>query len=103
MVPMSDIGEDEVRAAGLDDWTVCDGELRATFATGDFATGLRLVAALGERAEAANHHPDVTLTYPSVSLSLLSHDVGHLTQRDLDLAREVSAEAARLGVAAQRD
>ena len=71
-----------------------DGEtLTARFATGDFATGLELVGRIGASAEEANHHPDLTLTYPEVTVTLSSHDVGGITSRDLDLARRSSAGA----------
>lgn len=89
----------EIADAALADWQL-DGEtLTARFATGDFATGLDLVDRIGADAERANHHPDITLTYPEVMVTLSSHDVGGVTRRDLDLARLISEHAARLGVA----
>jgi 4a-hydroxytetrahydrobiopterin dehydratase len=89
---------DDVVAAGLDDWRMLAQAIHARFTTGDFATGLRLVAAIGAAAEEVNHHPDVTLTYPKVDVSLMSHDAGWVTQRDLDLARTISDLARDLGV-----
>lgn len=81
-----------------------DGEtLTARFATGDFATGLELVDRIGASAEEANHHPDLTLTYPEVTVTLSSHDVGGLTSRDLDLARRAGEHAAALDVAPAAD
>ncbi|MBS42929.1 MAG: 4a-hydroxytetrahydrobiopterin dehydratase [Nocardioides sp.] len=91
----------EVDAAGLDDWRPMLGPIMARFATGDFATGLRLVQAIAEAAEAADHHPDVTLTYPRVDVRLVSHDVGGPTMRDVRLATTISGLAADLGVAAE--
>jgi 4a-hydroxytetrahydrobiopterin dehydratase len=90
----------EVEAAGLTDWRQLFEALRTRFLTGDFATGLTLVNRIGELAEAAGHHPDVDLRYPHVNVTLCSHDVFGVTSRDLDLAREISAAAAELGVAA---
>jgi 4a-hydroxytetrahydrobiopterin dehydratase len=84
----------EILDAGLDDWRKLAQALHARFRTRDFATGLAFVTAVTEAAELADHHPDVTLTYPHVDLRLISHDVGRLTQRDLDLARRIS-EIAR--------
>lgn len=89
---------DDVVAAGLDDWRMLAQAIHARFTTGDFATGLRLVEAIGAAAEAVNHHPDVTLTYPKVDVTLVSHDAGCVTQRDLDLARTISDLARDLGV-----
>ncbi|MDN5899497.1 MAG: 4a-hydroxytetrahydrobiopterin dehydratase [Brachybacterium sp.] len=89
----------EIADAALNGWRQ-DGEtLTARFATGDFATGLDLVNRIGASAEEANHHPDLTLTYPEVTVTLSSHDVGGITRRDLDLARRTSEHAAALDVA----
>jgi 4a-hydroxytetrahydrobiopterin dehydratase len=90
----------EVEAAGLSDWRQLFEALRTRFLTGDFATGLALTSRIGELAEAANHHPDVDLRYPHVNVTLFSHDVFGVTSRDVDLARQISAAAADLGVTA---
>src|SRR5690349_5084355 len=91
---------DQVLAAGLEDWRKLAQALHARFRTGSFTAGLDLVTAITEAAERADHHPDVTLTYPSVDVRLMSHDVGAVTQRDVDLAREISAIARERGIAA---
>lgn len=95
---MSDaITESEFRTApNTQDWEVQDGVAAVEFATGDFATGLRLVNALGEVAEEANHHPDIVLTYPSVTVRLTSHDIGGLSYRDAHLAGRFSEVAAAI-------
>lgn len=101
MDPKAKLSGDQVAELGLADWEPIYHELEARFRTGDFATGLRLVERIGEAAEAMNHHPDVTLTYPAVHVRLTSHDAGGVTQRDVDLAGRISAFAAELGVTAE--
>lgn len=91
----------QILDAGLDDWRKLASALHARFCTGDFSTGLALVAAVGRAAEEAGHHPDVTLTYPFVDLRLLSHDTGGVTARDVALARRISEIAREQGVAAE--
>lgn len=98
--PKQTLTTDEVRESGLEDWRQIMDVLRARFRTGDFATGLKLVDRIGEAAEAADHHPDITLTYPEVIVSLSSHDVRGITSRDIDLARQISGFAAELGATA---
>lgn len=98
--PKTKLSATQVREAGLDDWRQILGRIKARFRTGDFATGLALVNKIGESAEAANHHPDVSLSYGEVIVTLSSHDVGGLTSRDLDLARQISAHARDLGATA---
>jgi 4a-hydroxytetrahydrobiopterin dehydratase len=90
----------DVEAADLPDWRRLFDTLRARYRTGDFATGLQLVTRIGELAEAANHHPDVDLRYPTVAVVLWSHDAGGVTSRDVELARQISQMAADLGVEA---
>jgi 4a-hydroxytetrahydrobiopterin dehydratase len=85
----------------LDDWRILYSTLHARFETGDFATGLRLVAAIGEAAGAADHHPDVDLSYGRVDVRTRSHDVGGVTARDVRLARRISDVAADLGATAR--
>jgi 4a-hydroxytetrahydrobiopterin dehydratase len=95
------LSEDDVAAERLVAWSydaTDGGSLTATFATGDFATGLALTNKIGEVAEAANHHPDLTLTYPTLGVLLTSHDVGGVTARDIRMARSITEHAAGLGV-----
>lgn len=91
---------DVVAEEGLDDWRYFLTRLHARFRTGSFVKGLELVTRITEAAEAANHHPDVVLTYPRVDVDLTSHDVGGVTSRDVDLGRTISAIAAELGAEA---
>lgn len=91
---MEKLTNQQIFDARLGDWRKLAQGLHARFLTGDFVTGLRLVTAVAEAAERANHHPDVTLTYPFVDVKLLSHDVSEVTQQDMDLAAQIS-EIAR--------
>jgi 4a-hydroxytetrahydrobiopterin dehydratase len=90
---MDKLTSTQILDAGLDDWRQLAQGIHARFRTGSFTAGLRFVTAVTEAAEAANHHPDVTLTYPYVDLKLISHDAGALTSRDVDLARTISSIA----------
>ena len=89
-------------AEGVADWHATSAGATARFRTGSFAAGVELVDAIGELADAADHHPDVDLRYGHVAVRLVSHDVGGLSARDLALARQVSAAAHELDVPADR-
>jgi 4a-hydroxytetrahydrobiopterin dehydratase len=95
------LGGQDVEAELLADWRIMFGALHARFATGDFATGLRLVDGIGAEAEEQDHHPDLDLRYPHLDVRLSSHDVGGVTQRDVRLARRISDLAAGLGTTAR--
>jgi 4a-hydroxytetrahydrobiopterin dehydratase len=90
----------EIHDASLDGWRKVLDRLVVRFETGDFNTGAALVTKIADAADAANHHPDVDLRYPHLTVSLKSHDVDAITQRDLRLARRISELAAEAGVSA---
>ncbi|MCW2826408.1 MAG: hypothetical protein JWQ67_24 [Marmoricola sp.] len=90
----------EIAESGLEGWRKVLDRLVVRYETGDFNTGAALVTRIAEAADAANHHPDVDLRYPHVTVSLKSHDVGAITARDIRLARGISAIAAEAGVSA---
>jgi 4a-hydroxytetrahydrobiopterin dehydratase len=97
---MSILSTEQILDAGLDDWRKLAQALHARFLTHDFATGVALVSAIGDLAEKAGHHPDVTLSYPHVDVKLMSHDASGVTERDIDLARGISALAGDRGILA---
>jgi 4a-hydroxytetrahydrobiopterin dehydratase len=89
-------------AVGFDDWRVLlffNGAC-TYYRTGSFAKGLALVNAIGEVAEAADHHPDVDLRIEGVTVRLKSFDVGWLTERDVRMATKISALAREQGLKA---
>lgn len=87
----------------LADWRVVVGTLQSRFVTGKggFALGAQLASRIAEKADELNHHPDVDLRYPHVTVTTVSHDVGALTDRDRQLAIAISAIAAELGLKAR--
>ena len=56
-----------------------------------FPRALAFINRVGELAEAADHHPDIFNSWATVRLSLTTHDVGGLTDRDFDLAKRIDA------------
>lgn len=88
-------------SAGVDDWRALAHGVSAHFRTGSFATGVRLVDAIGNLADAANHHPDVDLRYAGVTVRLVTHQLGGLSTRDVELAQQISDAARELGVSAE--
>lgn len=72
-------------------WVVEGGMIVRTFALKDFTAALTFVGACGYLAEAAGHHPDITINYNRVKLALVTHDAGGLTERDFALAAHINA------------
>ncbi|BAU94866.1 pterin-4a-carbinolamine dehydratase [Corynebacterium suranareeae] len=82
-------------------WSSENAKLTAHFNTENFATGLKFVNLIGASAEEANHHPDILLTYGFVEITLTSHDVGEITDRDVSLANIIDAHAKALEISAK--
>lgn len=97
---MATLSTREILDTDLPDWRPVGGALRTRFLTKGFTAGMELLQAITPVAEAANHHPDVTLTWPHVDIALVTHDEGGLTQKDIDLARAISDIAKGHGVPA---
>jgi 4a-hydroxytetrahydrobiopterin dehydratase len=75
----------------LPEWKLEGKEIVRHYQFPDFAAAMAFVNRVAEKAEAANHHPDIDIRYNKVRLALISHDQGGLTQRDMKLARTLDS------------
>src|SRR5437867_11904550 len=84
---------------GVEDWRVVGECACVYFRTGSFAAGARLVNAISELAGLDDHHPNVDLRYDGVIVRLITvaPDYFGLSERDLELARQIFATASTLG------
>lgn len=85
-------------SAAAPHWRLLESRLHAVFRTGTFAAGVRFIDEVARLADAADHHPDVDLRYTTVHVSLISHDVGRVTERDISLAERITELAADQGI-----
>ena len=72
-------------------WRIDDDVLHLTVELPSFAAALGFVVSVGALAEARDHHPDIDLRFRTVRLVLSTHDVGALTELDVDLALAISS------------
>ena len=77
------------RLQALPGWYFEDGWIRRVYKTDGWPTTLMLVNAIGYLAEAAYHHPDLSVTWARVTVKLSTHSAGGITQKDFDLARQI--------------
>ncbi len=68
--------------------TVNEHHLEKEYRFSDFREALAFVNRLGEAAERAGHHPDIFLTWGKVKVTLWTHSVGGLSEKDFALAAE---------------
>jgi 4a-hydroxytetrahydrobiopterin dehydratase len=84
--------EDEITAklaAELPGWYLENGWIRRYYKTDGWPTTLMLVNTLGYLAEAAAHHPDLTVSWAKLWVKLQTHDHGGVTDKDFELAKKI--------------
>jgi len=65
------------------------GRLNKVFTFKNYRQGFAFVSQVAMLAEKKNHHPEIILDYGKVTISLISHDVQKITERDLELATQI--------------
>lgn len=88
---MALLNDPEIRARldQLPGWTREGDVIRKTFTLDSFPAAIEFVRRIADRAEAADHHPDIDIRYDRVACALSTHSEGGLTVKDFDLAREI--------------
>ncbi len=83
---------DEVQARlgrDLPAWKLDRGAICRSYRTHGWKGTLMVVNTIGHLAEAAWHHPDLAVSYPSVEVRLSTHDAGGITEKDFALAAKI--------------
>ncbi len=84
-------GDDLSRAvAALPGWSLENGKLHREFRFPDFVRAFGFMSAVALVAESRNHHPEWSNVYGRVSVDLVTHDAGGVTEADLALARAMN-------------
>jgi 4a-hydroxytetrahydrobiopterin dehydratase len=76
---------------GLTGWYLEDGWIRRKYTTDGWPTTLMLVNAIGYLAEAADHHPDLSVSWAKVWVKLQTHSAGGITDKDFALAEKIES------------
>ena len=77
----------------LPTWRHVEGALEREYQTDGWPTTLMLVNAIGFVAEAADHHPDLAVSWSKVVVRLWTHSAGGVTASDVELARLIEQTA----------
>ena len=76
--------------ATLNGWQHNGTAIQRIFRFPDFKAAMQFVNKVAETAERANHHPDIDIRYNTVTMALVSHDSGGVTQRDVRMASTIN-------------
>jgi 4a-hydroxytetrahydrobiopterin dehydratase len=73
----------------LPHWYFEDGWIRRKYKTSGWKATLMVVNTVGHLAEAAWHHPDLTVSYAFVTVKLMNHEAKGITEKDFELAHKI--------------
>jgi 4a-hydroxytetrahydrobiopterin dehydratase len=90
---MALLSESEINSKldGLSGWEHSGDAITKQFACGDFVGSVKFVGTLVEPAEAMNHHPDLAISWDTVTVTISSHSEGGLTAADFELAAKIDS------------
>jgi 4a-hydroxytetrahydrobiopterin dehydratase len=71
------------------DWIENEGRITKDYYFDDYKSALNFVNKIGELAESLGHHPDITFGWGYVHVSLYTHDVAKISNKDWKLAEAI--------------
>ena len=83
------LGEITAKLEELSNWGLNNNMITKQFEFQNFSEALNFVNQIGAIAEELNHHPDITIRYNIVTLTLTTHSSGELTEKDFDAAKAI--------------
>lgn len=81
--------EIEERLAQMQGWTFADGSITKSFKFKDFKDAFTTMTRIAFECEKMNHHPDWENVYNTLNITLNTHDVGGVTEKDFKLAQVI--------------
>jgi 4a-hydroxytetrahydrobiopterin dehydratase len=90
-MPKLSAAEIKAASAEIPDWSKKGSAISRTYEFEDFAEAVKFVTAVAERAEKAQHHPDIDIRWNKVTLTLTTHDASGLTEKDFAMAKQFDA------------
>jgi 4a-hydroxytetrahydrobiopterin dehydratase len=85
--------EIQEKLKGMQGWSHAGKALHKRYTFKSFMAAIGFVNRIAEAAEKAGHHPDITVSYNLVTLSLSTHSEGGVTEKDFQLAKEIDGLA----------
>ncbi len=90
---MHKLSEEQIEAElqGLQGWSVVNGKLHKDFVFDDFIEAFGFMCKAAIHIEKMNHHPEWFNVYNKITIDLMTHDAGGITQNDVFLARTLNS------------
>ncbi|CAN5549172.1 4a-hydroxytetrahydrobiopterin dehydratase [soil metagenome] len=79
------------RLGRLDGWSHEGSAIHKSFEGSDFAASIELVNRIAPIAEEMGHHPDLEVSWDTVTVTISTHSEGGLTASDFELAERIDA------------
>ena len=76
----------------LPGWERHDNSIQKLFRFKEFMDGIKFVNRVAQKADAADHHPDILINYTRVTMTCATHSEGGITDKDFKLAHEIEHE-----------
>ena len=73
----------------LKDWHFVNNGIEKKYQFKDFKQALGFIVQMGTVAEKINHHPELNNVYNKISIRLTTHDYNGVTNKDIELAKEL--------------
>ena len=92
---MAALSKNEIleRLKKMPGWSYAGRAIHHKFTFRSFMPGIDFVNKIAAAAEEAGHHPDITINYSAVTISLSTHSEGGVTGKDFELAQKIAATA----------
>lgn len=75
----------------LNEWMIHNELLVKEFVFSNFQDAINFVNAVAKIADEADHHPDIFISYNKVRISLITHDLEEISEKDYSLAKEIES------------
>lgn len=87
-VPLEEI---EPVLAAHEGWALQDGALVKVFSFANFEQTMHFVNRVAALAEKTDHHPEMRITYRQCTLIYVTHEIEHISEKDLDAMGQIEA------------
>lgn len=88
---MAALSKEEIssRLSQMPGWSLSGDVIQRKYSFKAFLQAIEFVNAIAKAAEQANHHPDITINYNQVTISLSTHSESGITDKDFQLAAAI--------------